>query len=67
MSKPTDIEKVDLTEQIAGLNAEAERLRRRLDELGEAGPPEDAEKASESVMESVAELRKIAKRHRDVA
>lgn len=63
MSKPGDIERVDLSEQIAQLNAEAERLRRRIAELGGTDPREGAEKASESISESVAELRKIAKRH----
>lgn len=67
MNESADIEKVDLTEQIAQLNAETERLQHRIDELGKADPHKDAESASESVMESVAELRKIARRLRYVA
>lgn len=63
MSKPGDIERVDLSQQIAELNAEVERLRRRLVELGGADSRQAAEKASESVSESVAELREIARRH----
>lgn len=63
MSEPGDIERVDLSEQIAQLNAEVERLRRRIVELGGTDPREGAEKAGASVSESVAELREIAKRH----
>lgn len=67
MNKPSDMEKVDLKEQIALLNVETERLRRRLAELAEVDPHEGVEKASKSVSESVAELREIAKRHGVVA
>jgi hypothetical protein len=60
----TDASKVDLSQEIFDLRAEAEKLRAELQQITEQAPDRRAtEQAGESFKESVMELRSIAKRH----
>lgn len=67
MAAESKIQEQDLNQQIAELNAEALRLQRQIEKLDEGRLRRNAEKASESVSQSVSELREIAKRHRAFA